>query len=110
MRKKESECGKIRTRITPNMDTFYAVEVVIERFTRVIEFIKSYNFECRRACAMKIMAKILCEDSIDLKERAHLKERLQKVFPDELLFLNMMYDSPQLIMHKPCMRSNTKLT
>ena len=28
----QSECGKIQTRKTPNMDTFYAVEVVSYSF------------------------------------------------------------------------------
>ena len=33
----QSECGKMRTRITPNTDTFYAVIVMIEKWKSAID-------------------------------------------------------------------------
>ena len=43
----QSECGKIRTRITPNTDTFHAVNWSREKLGTVIEqpvMLSSYNF------------------------------------------------------------------
>ena len=44
----QSECGKIRTRITPNMDTFYAVSIniaiiIIVVFRKIMNVIVNYK-------------------------------------------------------------------
>lgn len=60
---------------------------------------------------MDVLAEIFCEVSIGTKKRAHLEDKLQKEFPDELLFLTVTYNNwPQLIKHKSCMQNTTMLT
>ena len=41
----QSECGKMRTRVTPNMDTFYAVTIFVLIFIiNIISFFSFFDF------------------------------------------------------------------
>lgn len=85
-------------------------EKIKERFSRVTEFVKSNIIDSKRLCSMDVLANIFCEDSNDQKKRAHLKHKLQKGFPNDLLWLVVTYDSPQMVMYKSCLQNNTMIT
>ena len=76
-------------------------------FPRVIEFVQSILIDGGRSCSMNVLVELYGKDINDKRWRNVLKEKLQKHFPDELIFLNITYHSPQLVMHKACVQNNT---
>ena len=66
-----------------------AKEKVKERFSRVINIVKSNIIEYGRTFQMEVLADIFDEDSADQKQTANLKNKFQNEFPDELLYLNV---------------------
>ena len=68
-------------------------EEVNERFSKVIEFVKSIIIEYGRTCSVEVLVGVFCEDSTDQKQRAHLKDNHRKEFFGELLFLNVIHHS-----------------
>ena len=75
--------------------------------TTVIEFVQSNLVEGGRICLMNVLVELYGKETQDKRWRNVLKETLQKHFPDQLIFLNVTYHSPQDVMHKYCVQNNT---
>ena len=90
----QSKCGKIRTRKTPNTDTFYAVvEIMIKNLLRMLKLIKlksTENCETWHDCQVMVI-----KTSTNIE--AHITNTIISSDLSRILF----FDSAQLVSVKP---------
>ena len=81
-----------------------------DRFADVVLFVKTSVIGCGRTCSREVLTKLFGKDPKDRGHRRQLKDKLLKEFEDELLFLDVTYHLPQIVMHKSCVNNNTILS
>ena len=81
-----------------------------DRFADVVLFVKTSVIGSGRTCSMEVLTEIFGKDPKDREHRRQLKDKLLKEFEDELLFLDVTYHLPQIVMHKSCVNNNTILS
>ena len=79
-----------------------------DRFADVVLFVKTSVIG--RTCSMEVLTELFGKDPKDREHRRQLNDKLLKEFEDELLFLDVTYPLPQIVMHKSCVNNNTILS
>ena len=72
----QSECGKMRTRITPNTDTSYAVRI-FDFFKITLDFLSRFNFINK---LNKVSVFYVFQGWNNLKRTHHLSENCHRCF------------------------------
>ena len=81
-----------------------------DKFNDVVTFVKENIIELGRICSMEVLTEIYGKDPEDTKDRHVLKAKLEKEFNCQLLYLNVTYHSPQMVIHNSCLQKNTLST
>ena len=76
-------------------------------FEDVMTFISDEIIGSNRTCSMELLTEIYGLDPKDRKHRLRLKEKLISEFKDSLIFANVTYHSPQIVICAECFKSTT---